>query len=71
MSSGWLPKHRQLFFQIFEEGPNSPPIRRLEMRLPGFEFVNQIHQSFLAAPEPVQFPDHKGIGLAQVGERLS
>ena len=20
MSSGWLPKHRQLFFQIFEEG---------------------------------------------------
>jgi hypothetical protein len=22
MSSGWLPKHRQLFFQIFQEGPN-------------------------------------------------
>jgi arsenite methyltransferase len=22
MSSDWLPKHRQLFFQIFEEGPN-------------------------------------------------
>jgi hypothetical protein len=22
MSSGWRPKHRQLFFQIFEEGPN-------------------------------------------------
>jgi hypothetical protein len=22
MSSGWLPEHRQLFFQIFEEGPN-------------------------------------------------
>ena len=22
MSSGWLPKHRQLLFQIFEEGPN-------------------------------------------------
>ena len=21
MSSGWLPKHRQLLFQIFEEGP--------------------------------------------------
>ena len=21
MSSGWLPKHRQLFFQIFQEGP--------------------------------------------------
>ena len=23
MSSGWLPKHRQLFFQILEEGPNA------------------------------------------------
>ena len=21
MSSDWLPEHRQLFFQIFEEGP--------------------------------------------------
>jgi hypothetical protein len=24
MSSGWLPKHRQLFFQIFQEGPKAP-----------------------------------------------
>jgi hypothetical protein len=24
MSSGWLPKHRQLLFQIFEEGPKVP-----------------------------------------------
>jgi hypothetical protein len=23
MSSGWLPKHRQLFFQIFQEGPKN------------------------------------------------
>jgi len=23
MSSGWLPKHRQLFFQIFQEGPKA------------------------------------------------
>jgi hypothetical protein len=41
----------------------------LEMHLLGFQFVNQIHQSFHAAPEPVQFPDHEGIGFAQVGQR--
>jgi hypothetical protein len=42
----------------------------LEMHLLGFKFVDQIHQSFHAAPEPIQFPDHKGIGFAQVGQRL-
>jgi hypothetical protein len=30
----------------------------LEMHLLGFKFVNQIHQSLHAAPEPIQFPDH-------------
>ena len=24
LSSGWPPKHRQLFFQIFQEGSNAP-----------------------------------------------
>jgi len=28
MSSGWLPKHRQLLFQIFEEGPNGSPTKK-------------------------------------------
>jgi hypothetical protein len=42
----------------------------LEMHLLGFELVNQVHQSFHVAPEPIQFPDHKGIGFAQVGQRL-
>ena len=40
------------------------------MHLLGFQFVNQVHQSFHAAPEPIQFPDHKGIGFAQVRQRL-
>jgi hypothetical protein len=40
----------------------------LEMHLLGFEFVNQIHQPFHAAPEPIQFPDHKRVGFAQKQE---
>ena len=45
---------------------NTPksPVGALEMHLLGFEFVNQIHQSLNAAPEPIQFPDHQGIGFA-------
>ena len=35
----------------------------------GLQFVNQIHQSFHAAPEPSSSRP-KGIGLAQVGQRL-
>jgi hypothetical protein len=40
----------------------------LEMHLLGFKFVDEVHQSFYAAPKAIQF--HKGIGFAQVGERL-
>jgi len=49
MSSGWLPKHRQLLFQIFEEGPNGNPISGAAIHVAGlsttsdsaghFEFV--------------------------------
>ena len=42
----------------------------LEMQLLGFKFIDQVHQSFHAAPEPIQFPDHEGIGLAQLGQSL-
>ena len=34
----------------------------LEMYLLGFKFIDQVHQSFHAAPEPIQFPDHEGVG---------
>jgi hypothetical protein len=47
-----------------------PSVIALEMHLLGFEFIDQVHQSFHAAPEPIQLPDHKGIGLAQLGQRL-
>jgi hypothetical protein len=36
------------------------------MHLVGFEFIDQVHQSFHTAPEPIQLPDHEGIGLAQL-----
>jgi hypothetical protein len=42
----------------------------LEMHLLVFQFIDQVHQCFYAAPEPVQFPDHEGIGLAQLGQRV-
>jgi hypothetical protein len=40
------------------------------MHLLEFEFIDQIHQSFHPAPEPIQFPDHEGIGFAQLGQRF-
>ena len=36
----------------------------------GFQLVNQVHQSLHAAPQAIKFPDHKGIGFAQVGQRF-
>jgi hypothetical protein len=39
----------------------------LEMHLLSFKFIDQIHQTFHAAPEATQLPDHEGIRLAQVG----
>ena len=32
--------------------------------------MNQVDQAFNAVPEPIQFPDHEGIGFAQVGQAL-
>ena len=42
----------------------------LKMHFPSFEFVNQVHQSFHAAPETIQFPDLQDIGFAQVRQRF-
>ena len=43
----------------------------MEMDLLGFKFIDQVDQSFHAAPEPIQFPYHEGVGLAQLGQRWS
>ena len=50
MSSGWLPKHRQLFFQILEEGLNAENKSnkhrdgRSGMLGPlNFSYLNEIH----------------------------
>jgi hypothetical protein len=42
----------------------------LEMYLPGFKVIDQVYQSFNAAPEPIQFPHRKGVGFAQLGQSL-
>jgi hypothetical protein len=41
----------------------------LEMYLLGFKFIDQVYQSFHAAPEPI-LPGHKGVGFAQLGQSL-
>ena len=43
----------------------------LEMDLLDFKFVSQVHQSFHTASEPIQFPDHEGIGFVQLRQCLS
>ena len=51
---------------------NTPksPVGALEMHPLGLKFIEQVHQAFHAAPEPIQFPDHEGVGFAQLGQRL-
>jgi hypothetical protein len=46
-----------------------PVCDALKMHLLGFKFFDEVHQSFHAAPEAIQLPDHEGIGLAQLGQR--
>lgn len=42
----------------------------LEMDALGLEVRHQIHQALHATPQAVELPDHQGILLAEMGERL-